>query len=265
MDYNSLLTCAINAANSAGQHIIDALNHPRSVAHKGRADLVTETDKLSERTIIQYISEAFPSHSILAEESGQNSLESEYLWIVDPLDGTTNFIHGFPSFGVSIGCMFQDDPVIGVVLELPSNYCYTAIKGQGAFKDNSPIHVSDTADLSQSLLVTGFGYNHGDKWHANMDLFKAFTDITQGVRRLGAASIDLCHVASGMLDGFWELDLHPWDTAAGILIVKEAGGFVTKMDGTDFSIYDKQILASNGSIHESMINFTGPAINLLHS
>ena len=265
MDYNSLLTCAINAASSASRHILDALKHPRIVAHKSRTDLVTETDKLSERTIIQHISQTFPSHSILAEESGQTLLESEYLWIVDPLDGTTNFVHGFPSFGISIGCMYKGDPVVAVVLELPSNNCYTAIKDQGAFKDNSPIHVSDTNDLSQSLLVTGFGYDHGDKWHANMGLFKAFTDITQGVRRLGAASIDLCHLASGTVDGFWELDLHPWDTAAGILIVKEAGGFVTQMNGTDFSIYDKQILASNGFIHESMMNFTRPAMALLHS
>ncbi len=265
MDYNSLLTCAANAANAAGAHILDALNHPRMVAYKGRTDLVTETDRLAEQTIIQHITDAFPSHRILAEESGENEVESEFLWVIDPLDGTTNFVHGYPSFGVSIACVVNGEPVVGVVLELPSNHCYTAIKGQGAQKDGQAIHVSDTVDLSQSLLVTGFGYDHDEKWHANMDLFKAFTDITQGVRRLGAASIDLCHVASGLVDGFWELDLHPWDTAAGILMVKEAGGTVTRMDGKDYTIYDDQILAANGSIHEAMIHFTAPMIASLNS
>lgn len=264
MDYNSLLSCAVDAAQAAGNHILDALDQPRMVAHKGRTDLVTETDKLSERTIIQHISNAFPSHSILAEESGSREQKSEFLWVIDPLDGTTNFVHGYPSFGVSIACLYREEPVVGVVLELPANHCYTAIKGQGALRDGHPIHVSDTTDLSQSLLVTGFGYEHDEKWHANMDLFKALTDITQGVRRLGAASIDLCHVAAGLVDGFWEFDLHPWDTAAGILIVKEAGGVVTKMDGQGFSIHDQQILASNGLIHDAMMQFTAPTVASLN-
>lgn len=264
MNYNSLLSCAVDAANAAGNHILEALNQPRMVAHKGRTDLVTETDTLSERTIIQHIRDAFPSHSILAEESGQHDSKSDFLWVIDPLDGTTNFVHGYPSFGVSIACLQNNDPIVGAVLELPSNHLYSAMKGKGAFRNDEPIHVSNTVDLSQSLLVTGFGYEHGEPWHANMDLFKAFTDFTQGVRRLGAASIDLCHVAGGLVDGFWEFDLHPWDTAAGILMVEEAGGVVTKMDGNDFSIHDKQILASNGLIHEAMLHFTAPTISSLN-
>ena len=264
MDYNSLLSCAVDAANASGKHILDALDRPRMVAHKGRTDLVTETDTLSERTIIEHITDAFPSHSILAEESGERESDSDFLWVIDPLDGTTNFVHGYPSFGVSIACLYENNPVVGVVLELPANYLYTAAKGIGAYCNDKPIHVSDTVDLSQSLLVTGFGYEHEDKWHANMDLFKAFTDCTQGVRRLGAASIDLCHVASGLVDGFWEFDLHPWDTAAGILILKEAGGMVTKMDGNDFTIHNQQILASNGSIHEAMLHFTSPMVASLN-
>jgi len=138
------------------------------------------------------------------------------------------------------------------VIELPTNHVYTAVKGQGAYCDTTTISVSTVKEINNSLLVTGFDYKHGDLWERNMILFKRFTDLTQGVRRLGAAAVDLCHVASGKVDGFWEFNLHPWDSAAGILIVKEAGGVVTQMDGSTYSIFDDQILASNSLIHEKM-------------
>jgi myo-inositol-1(or 4)-monophosphatase len=138
------------------------------------------------------------------------------------------------------------------VFDLPSKNLFSAYKGNGAFKNNSRIYVSKNPNLTKSLLTTGFPYDHGEKWAANMELFKYFTDKTQGVRRLGAASIDLCHVACGTIDGFWEFDLKPWDTAAGIMIVSEAGGKVTRMDGGLFNIYDDQILASNGIIHQDL-------------
>ncbi len=243
---------AVGAAKSAAQIIMDALQHPRDVHHKGRTNLVTETDRRSEDAIISHIRATFPDHSILAEESGTNNRDSDYLWVVDPLDGTTNFVHGYPSFGVSIAVLHDGEPIIGVVVELPVNRVYTAVKNAGAFCDNEPIHVSNVSELEKSILVTGFGYDHNENWHRNMELFKSFTDITQGVRRLGSAAVDLCHVARGVVDGFWEYDLHPWDTAAGILLVREAGGIVTKMNGEPYSIYDDSILATNGLLHQEM-------------
>ncbi len=201
----------------------------------------------------------------MAEESKRININSEYQWIIDPLDGTTNFVHGYPSFGISIGILHNYEPICGIVKELPANKTYSAIKKKGAFCDNQPISVSSVISLEHSLLVTGFGYEHGEKWSANMELFKQFTDITQGVRRLGAAAIDLCHVATGKVDGYWEFDLQPWDSTAGILIVKEAGGKVTKMDGNKYSINHPQLLATNGKIHGKMLKITNPVINNLKS
>lgn len=243
---------AVTAVQLSAELILDALERPRSVSHKGRTDLVTETDKKSEENIISIIQAEFPHHEIFAEESGASLHRSDIVWVIDPLDGTTNFVHGYPSFGVSIGVIYKDEPVIGVVMELPSKHLYTAIKGHGAFCDQISISVSKENDLEKSLLVTGFGYEHNENWHRNMNLFKSFTDVTQGVRRLGAASVDLCHVAKGYVDGFWEYDLHPWDTAAGIIIVKEAGGCVSTMNGEPYSIYENTILATNGVLHQNM-------------
>ena len=184
--------------------------------------------------------------------------------MIDPLDGTTNFVHGYPSFAVSIACLINSVPEVAVVLELPANHLFTAIRGGGAFVDGVPICVSKNTEMNRSLLVTGFGYEHGEKWEANMSLFKLFTDKTQGVRRLGAAAIDLCHVACGIVDGFWEFDLHPWDTAAGILIVSESGGKVSQMDGNQYNIHKNHILATNGEIHKEMLAFTKPVVDSLY-
>jgi myo-inositol-1(or 4)-monophosphatase len=252
--YNQILEVAKKASHSSAKIILNALDKPRNVDYKGKSNLVTQTDRKSEQNIKSIISEAFPEHGILGEETGKNKSDSPWLWVIDPLDGTTNFVHGYPSFSVSIGVLHQNKPVVGVVVELPLNRIYYAVQNEGSFCDDNSISVSTNSNLSQSLLVTGFGYEHGDLWKNNMRLFRHFTHITQGVRRLGAASVDLCHVASGKVDGFWEFDLHPWDTAAGILIVKEAGGMVSKMDRNPFSIYDKQILASNGNIHAKMLD-----------
>ncbi len=262
---NSIFQTANTAIEKATQIVIEAYNLPKITEYKGKTDLVTQTDRQSEEIIISEIQKAFPKHGIIAEESGSSNIDSDYQWIIDPLDGTTNFVHGYPSFGISIGVMYHNEYICGIVKELPANRTYSAIKGKGAFCDSKQIHVSYVNSLSESLLVTGFGYEHGEKWKANMELFKQFTDITQGVRRLGAAAIDLCHIASGKVDGFWEFDLQPWDTAAGILIVQEAGGIVTKMDGSNYSIHHPQILATNGRIHSDMLKITKPAIeNLSH-
>ena len=260
---NNIENIAIQAAKKAVNIILKAADLPKKVDNKGLTDLVTETDRSCEKTIIETIRNAFPDHQILAEETGGSGDNDEYLWVIDPLDGTTNFVHGYPSFAVSIAVFRDNQPVVGVVAELPANRLYTAVTGQGAFCDGKPIHVSGVDQLDQSLLVTGFGYDHKEAWEANMELFKNFTDITQGVRRLGSAAIDICHVARGWVDGFWEFELHPWDPAAAILILQEAGGTVTRMDGGPFSIFDKQILATNGKIHRQMLRITEPMVKSL--
>ena len=254
---------ANSAIEKATEVILKAHCLPKITEFKGRTDIVTETDKLSESMIIVEIQKFFPDHDIIAEESGAVNRNSDYKWIIDPLDGTTNFVHGYPSFGISIGVLYKNEIICGIVKELPANYTYSAIKGEGSFCNGKQIHVSKVAQLEKSLLVTGFGYEHGIKWSTNMELFKRFTDDTQGVRRLGAAAIDLCHVACGKVDGYWEFDIKPWDMTAGILIVQEAGGMVTKMDGTKYSIHKPQLLATNGRIHNKMEKVTKCAIDKL--
>ena len=253
MIFEELLDVAIKAAHLSSDIILEFSDKSKVVDYKGRTDLVTIADKKSEKLIIDTILDKFQDHSILAEESGSNSKDSKYLWLIDPLDGTTNFVHGYPSYGISIACSIDNIISIAVVKDIVNNDLYTAIMNKGAFKNGKPINISKTKTLIDSLLVTGFGYNHDVNWELNMKLFKHFTDNTQGVRRLGAASIDLCHLATGIVDGFWEYDLKPWDTAAGKLIVEEAGGKITKLNGDKFNIYQDQILASNKIIHEDLV------------
>lgn len=186
----------------------------------------------------QVLRESFPEHAVLGEEGGvSGDPRSGYLWCVDPLDGTTNFAHGYPSFAVSVGVLRRATPVAGVVIEFgggPGSWSarrYEAAADRGATCDGRPLRVSPTRALGQSLLVTGFGYDHEACWAANMDLFRHLTDVTQGVRRAGAAAVDLCHVAAGVVDAFWEFNLKPWDVAAGLLIAREAGAVATTMLG----------------------------------
>ena len=247
------LVVAVEAAIAASHIIMEALEKPRVANHKGKTDLVTETDLHSEKIIKSIIRASYPDHDLLAEESEKESSESDFLWIIDPLDGTTNFVHGYPSFAVSIGLLFQNKPLIAVVLEMPNTKLYTAIKNEGVWCEGQPFTCSQTDSIEKSLLLTGFGYEHGELWERNMALFKDFTDKSHGVRRLGAAAVDLCHVASGKVDGYWEFDLKPWDSAAGILIAQEAGCVVSQMDGSDYSIYDNNILVANPKIHREMI------------
>ena len=262
---NLIFQTANSGIEKATQIVMEAYNLPKITEYKGKNNLVTKTDRQSEEIIISVIQNVFPQHGIIAEESKRINTESEYQWIIDPLDGTTNFVHGYPSFGISIGILHNNEIVCGIIKELPVNKTYSAIKGEGAFCDGKPIRVSDVGSLGQSLLVTGFGYEHGEEWSANMELLKQFTDITHGVRRLGAAAVDLCHVACGKVDGYWEFDIKPWDTAAGAIIVKEAGGTITKMDGSNYLINNPQILATNGKIYSELLKITKSAIeNLRH-
>ena len=251
---DDLLNVAVEAGLAASNIIMEALGEPRIADYKGKTDLVTVTDYQSENTIKSIISSYFADHNFLAEESGKDSISSEYLWIIDPLDGTTNFVHGYPSFAVSIGLFYKNEPLIAVVVEMPHTKLYSAVKSEGAWCEGRSITCSETFSVEKSLLITGFGYEHGDLWEQNMTLFKHFTNTTQGVRRLGAAAVDICHVASGHADGFWEYDLKPWDTAAGILIAKEAGCVISNMTGNPCSIYDNNILITNPYIHEKLLN-----------
>ena len=249
-----ILEVAVEASLAASDIIMEAAHNPLiKKVKKSDSDLVTRTDLESEKIIMNFIIKNFPGHSILAEESDQKDNNSDYLWVIDPLDGTTNFVHGYPSFSVSIGVFYKKNPVVGVVLEMPHVKLYTAIVNNGSWCEGNKIQSSKIENIKDSLLVTGFGYQHGDLWEKNMDLFKILTDKCHGVRRLGSASIDICHVATGQVDGFWEYDLSPWDSAAGILIAKEAGCIVSQLNGMEYNIFNNNILVTNGIIHKEMV------------
>ena len=262
-----LLTIAERAADAGAAIVADAVDKPRNISFKGATDLVTDTDKASEEAILKVISDAFPDHAILGEEGGvSGNTASDYLWCVDPLDGTTNFAHGYPSFSVCVACLRHALPVAATVIEFaggPGSWVqrkYTARRNGGAYLNGKPLTVSRTHELQKSLLITGFGYEHDEAWEANIKLFREFTDITQGVRRLGSAAIDMCHVASGIAEAYWEFRLKPWDMAAGVLVVEEAGGTVTTMDGRAFSVFDRSVLVSNGFVHEALLAKMEPAV-----
>jgi myo-inositol-1(or 4)-monophosphatase len=250
---NALLETAGRAAQQAGDILRAKVNTALQIDLKGRVNLVTEADRQSEETILRIISDKFPRHQILTEERPFIEGRSEFKWIIDPLDGTTNFVHGLPFFAVSIGLEYQHELLLGIVYAPLLGETFSAYKGQGAFLNSKPIHVSSTDKLSSSLLGTGFPYEENENFKRNFDLFRKIYPLTQGVRRVGSAAVDLCYTACGRFDGFWELDLNPWDVAAGALIVKEAGGRLRNMDGTPFSIYERQVLATNGLIETELI------------
>ncbi|CAM8891817.1 unnamed protein product [Rhodiola kirilowii] len=223
-----------------------AVNKPRNVAYKGLTDLVTDTDKSSEEAIHR-------GGGLIGDTS------SDYLWCIDPLDGTTNFAHGYPSFAVSVGVLYRGKPAAASVVEFCwgamcwNTRLFSASSGGGAFCNGRKIHVE------RSLLVTGFGYEHDEAWATNIELFKQFTDVSRGVRRLGAAAVDMCHVALGIVEAYWEYRLKPWDMAAGVLIVEEAGGAVSRMDGEGFCVFDRSVLVSNNVIHSKLLERIAPA------
>jgi len=244
---------AVSVAQEAGNYARQRMGHLKQVSQKsGRTDLVTDVDKKCEEIIIDRIKKDFPAHSILAEESGEHSREAAHKWVIDPLDGTTNYAHSFPVFCVSIGVMLNDKVKLGVVYDPSREELFMAEDGKGAFLNGKKIKVSGTKALQDSLVVTGFAYNIQGKI-ANVEYFKKMLEITQAIRRLGSAALDLCYVACGRFDGFWEFGLNPWDMAAGQLVVKEAGGIVTTMRGGPFDIFKKDITATNGIIHDEML------------
>ncbi|MCW6036689.1 inositol monophosphatase [Spirulina subsalsa FACHB-351] len=249
-----LLNIASEAALSAGVILQDHWGNIQVIEEKGRAgDLVTEVDKKSEAIILAILNEQVPDHGILAEESGiLGNADSPYLWAIDPLDGTTNYAHSYPLSSVSVGLLLNGVPILGAIYDPYSNLLYRAAKGLGATCNHRPIQVSPTPSLNQSLLVTGFAYDRRETTDQNYAEFCYLTHITQGVRRGGSASLDLAHLASGRLDGYWERGLKPWDLAAGVVLVQEAGGTVTAYDQSPLDINSGRILATNGQIHQAL-------------
>ncbi len=244
----------VQIAKEAGGIIRDGFGKNFSVEYKTNlSNLVTEIDKKSEKAIINFIRKEFPTHSVLAEESGSHEKDSEYLWVIDPLDGTTNFAHGLPIFSVSIGVQKNNEIICGVVYDVMRDAMYSAEIGGGAYCNGQRLQVSTNDDLEKSVLVTGFPYDIKNNPDHAIERFVSFLKNSRAVRRLGSAAIDICYVAEGVFDGFWEVHLNPWDMAAGKLLVEEAGGVVTNFSGEKIDIYSKQILASNGKVHSEML------------
>ena len=244
---------AVTAAKLAGALQKERLWSKLDISYKGEIDLVTEVDRRCEELIVGHLKGAFPEHSFLAEEDSYQSGSLPFKWIVDPLDGTTNYAHGFPWFCVSIALEHEGEVLLGVIYHCMMDELFTAVKGRGAFLNGSTIRVSARKPLRSSLLATGFPYDRTRDNENNFGNFVNFQLAARAVRRAGAAALDLAYVAAGRLDGYWECKLKPWDVAAGSLLVAEAGGELSNHAGEPYSVYDHRILASNGAIHQEML------------
>jgi len=245
-------TLIIKAAFEAGKLLMDKFESGLRVEFKGKYDLVTEADRQAEALIIKLIRERYPDHDFLAEEGDYTETGSDYRWIIDPLDGTTNYAHGFPWFAVSIALEVKGRLELGVVYNPYVGDFYVAERGSGAFLNERRLKVSTIDTLERSLLATGFAYDHKKCKSNNYDYFTRFQKEAQACRRPGAASLDLASVAAGRFDGFWELKLKPWDLAAGILLIEEAGGLVSNFDGLPMTLESQECMASNRLIHGEM-------------
>lgn len=240
-------------AREAGALLLPFFRRHIGFEYKGDADLVTEADRSSEKLIVSRIKAQFPDHNIMGEEGTRHEGGGDYKWYVDPLDGTTNFAHGFPVFCVSLGLQYKDELIAGVLYDPTRDELFSAEKESGAYLNGARIHVSKTSTLAESLLATGFP-SHKRHKNPNIYFYHTITLRSHGVRRAGSAALDLANVASGRVDGFWEFNLNAWDTAAGIVLVREAGGTVTRFDGTPFRIDSRETLASNGIIHQELMD-----------
>jgi myo-inositol-1(or 4)-monophosphatase len=247
------LRVAVRACRAAGRIQAAAFGTAPTVEHKGEIDLVTAIDRKSEAAILAVIARAFPRHGVLAEESDPRAGDAEHLWVVDPLDGTTNYSRGFPYFCVSVALARAGRVIVAAVYQPMLGELFTAIRGRGAFLNGKPLRVSAQARLDQAFLATGFPYDIRRSRRTNLDHFAHFATRCLAVRRAGAAALDLAYVAAGRFDGFWELKLRPWDIAAGSLLVEEAGGRITGLSGRPWRLPVRDIVASNGRVHGEMI------------
>lgn len=257
-ELEDFLTSALEAAFAAGNILRQHWGKLSLIEEKGHSgDLVTIADRESEQLIIELLHARYPDHAILAEESGAlfssfEGIKSKYTWAIDPLDGTTNYTHQFPMFAVSIALLYEQTPVIGVIYNPIIGELFHAVKGQGAYLDAMPIAVSKVSELSRSLLVTGFAYDRRENPDNNFVEFCNLTQLSQGVRRMGSAALDLAYVAAGRFDGYWERGLKPWDIAAGIVLVEEAGGCISGYKDAPFDLYSGRILATNRLLHPAL-------------
>jgi len=243
----------ISTAREAGLFLKERLNDNHVVAYKGEINIVTDADHMSEEIITSKIYKKYPSHDILAEESAGTNKGSDFKWIIDPLDGTTNYAHGYPVFCVSIALEKEGEVCLGAVYNPILDEMFVAERGKGAFLNDKRISISNTSDLSRSLLATGFPYDIRSDENNNINYFNGMARSVQAIRRAGSAALDMAYVATGRFDGFWELKLMPWDTAAGWLLIVEAGGVVSDLFGNAFNLQSPHVLASNGKIHDKMI------------
>lgn len=257
-ELEDFLASALEAAFGAGKILRKYWGNLSSIEEKGHSgDLVTIADRESEEYIIELLHARYPAHAILAEESGSQFAEiqgvnTKFIWTIDPLDGTTNYTHQFPMFAVSIALLYENIPLIGVVYNPIIGELFHAVRGQGAYLDAMPISVSKVSELPYSLLVTGFAYDRRENPDNNFSEFCHLTQLSQGVRRIGSAALDLAYVAAGRFDGYWERGLKPWDVAAGILLVEEAGGCISGYKDAPFDLYSGRILASNKLLHAAL-------------
>jgi myo-inositol-1(or 4)-monophosphatase len=251
---NEFLDIALQAAHLGGAVLRKHWGKLNQISHKETSiDLVTEADRESEQTILSFIHKKFPHHSILSEETGLSEKnQNEFLWIIDPLDGTTNYTHQFPFVSISIALWIAGEGTVGVVYNPIMEELFQAVKGHGAKLNQKKIEVSGVSSLNDSLLASGFPYDRRENADNNYAEFCCLTHLTQGVRRAGSAALDLSYVAAGRLDGYWERGIKPWDIAAGVILLTEAGGRVTSYDNQSLEIYDDRLLASNGLIHEAI-------------
>ena len=249
------LEAAVTAVKAAGEVLRNDFGQHQEVKYKGEVDLVTRADKNAEQTIKEVLQETFPNYGMLAEEGGELKSEGNVRWIVDPLDGTTNYAHGLPLFCTSIALERGSEVVLGVVHDPMSNETYTAERGSGATLNGEPIGVSDTDEPIRALLATGFPYDRNEVPVA-LEIFGQFALRTQSMRRLGSAALDLCYVAVGRLDGYYERGVKAWDIAAGVLILREAGGKVTDYSGHELDLESGEVVASNGPLHPDLVSVT---------
>lgn len=252
--FETELEFAVALAEEAGELLREALNVTRQIEFKGVIDLVTDADRASEALIAGRIAAAFPADHFLGEETGASGsdVRSGRVWVVDPLDGTTNYVHGFPIFCVSIGLLVDGEPVVGAVNAPMLRETFAAVKGRGATLNGEPIHVSDTTELGDAMVCTGFQYDI-EKRLLNIPAWARFVDLTRAARRTGAAAYDLCCVASGRFDGYWERGLSAWDAAAGSIIVAEAGGLLSGYRGDSLDLFGREVVAANPIIHQRML------------
>lgn len=245
---------AVELARQSGTLLREKFSHAHTIHYKGDINIVTEADQFSENLIIGAIKHRFPEHGILSEESPAIAGTGKIRWIIDPLDGTTNYAHGYPVFCVSIALESDGKIILGVIYDPMREEMFVATRGEGSYMNDKKIKVSNHDDISKCLLATGFPYDIRESKENNLDYFNWMAKKCQAIRRAGAAALDLAYLAAGRFDGFWELKLKPWDTAAGCLMVEEAGGTVSDLSGNDWTISSPNVLASNGFIHKKMID-----------